>query len=194
MDRIIIDIDNTLWDLAPVLYARMRELSPDMPPPAEWNKWDFWKPYISLKDAYDVLHGIHMGQERFLPYDDAAWFLASLKERGFHIIIASHRRKEALEPTARWLRENDLAHDEIHLSYDKTVLFEACWGIVDDSPVTLGQARDAGIIRAGLRNPWNEREDHPLFDSLDEVLRYLGGQERAKPNWSPHPLIAKKTH
>jgi hypothetical protein len=181
MDRIIVDIDNTLWDLAPVLYEHIRELNPDMPPPAQWDNWDFWKPYVSLARAYEVLHHIQLRQEEYSPYDDAAWFLASLKERGFHIIVASHRRKEALDATARWLRNNNLIHDEIHLSYDKTILFDDCWGIVDDSPVTLGKARDAGIVRAGLKNPWNEGEDHPLFESLSGVLQFLERQERGRP-------------
>jgi hypothetical protein len=178
MDKIIVDIDNTLWDLAPVLYARIREVNPHMPPPAEWDNWDFWQPYVSPKEAYAVLHNIHLEQEKFTPYDDAPWFLASLKERGFHIIVASHRQMGALDATARWLRRNGLAHDEIHLSHDKTVLFDDCWGVVDDSPITLSKARDAGIVRTGLRNPWNEREDHPLFDSLVEILRYLKEQAR----------------
>jgi FMN phosphatase YigB (HAD superfamily) len=178
MDKIIIDIDNTLWDLAPVLYGRIRELNPQMPPPDQWDNWDFWKPYIALDQAYKILHSIQVQQEEFPPYDDAAWFLTSLKEREFYIIVASHRHKEALDATARWLRNNDLVHDEIHLSYDKTVLFEECWGIVDDSPETLRKARDAGITRAGLRNPWNEREDHPLFDSLRGILQYLDKQMR----------------
>lgn len=67
MDKIIVDIDNTLWDLAPVLYDRIREVNPEMPPPAEWRTWDFWQPYISPKQAYAVLNDIHMEQAGFLP-------------------------------------------------------------------------------------------------------------------------------
>jgi hypothetical protein len=48
--------------------------------------------------------------------------------------------------------------------------------VIDDSPETLGRARDAGIIRAGLRNPWNEGEDHPLFDNLRQISEYLQKQ------------------
>lgn len=178
MKKIIVDIDNTLWDLAPVLYGRMKELNPHMPPPAKWDNWDFWLPYIEMKQAYTVLHHVHLEQENFAPYHDASWFLQSLKDLGFYIIIASHRRKEALGPTTRWLDKNGLAYDEVHLSYDKTVLFGTCWGIVDDSPETLAKAREAGIIRTGLKNPWNEREDHPLFDSLSGVLHYLQTKDR----------------
>lgn len=173
MEKIIVDIDNTLWDLAPVLYERLREVSPDVPPPAQWRAWDFWRAYIGPESIYDLLYTIHLEQERFAPYEGAAQFLASLREAGFYIVVASHRRPGALRPTERWLQKNGLAYDSIHLSYDKTVLFNESWGIVDDSPVTLGKARESGIVRTGLLNPWNEREDHPLFSSLPQILSYL---------------------
>ena len=86
---------------------------------------------------------------------------------------ASHRVKETLDATARWLLANNLVFDEIHLSYDKTVLFDTCWGIIDDSPFTLHKAKKAGIVGAGLEMPWNKREDYPLFGNLAEILQYL---------------------
>lgn len=176
MEKIVVDIDNTLWGLAPVLYERMREVSPDLPPAVEWRAWDFWRLYVKPKTIYAILDAIHMEQEVFRPFDDAGEFLSNLKEMGFYIVVASHRRQEALDPTVRWLHKNGLVHDQIHLSYDKTVLFNDCWGVIDDSPETLGRARDAGIIRAGLRNPWNEGEDHPLFDNLRQISEYLQKQ------------------
>ena len=114
-----------------------------------------------------------MEQDRFQPYNEARGFLGRLKENGFYIVIASHRERETLPATRRWLEKNALPFDEIHLSYDKSVLFDWCWAIIDDSPVTLDKARSAGIIRAGLKNPWNERENHPLFASLHEIYDYL---------------------
>jgi hypothetical protein len=71
-----------------------------------------------------------------------------------------------------------LVHDEVHLSNDKSVLFDGSWAIVDDSPVTLGKAARAGIIRVGLRNPWNEWTDHPLFSNLFEILNFIDGKLR----------------
>jgi hypothetical protein len=53
------------------------------------------------------------------------------------------------------------------------VLFDSCLAIVDDSPVTLEKAAQAGILRAGLREPWNAGSGHPLFWSLFEILKYL---------------------
>jgi hypothetical protein len=107
---------------------------------------------------------------------NAEVFLSALREMGFYIIVASHRRQDAFGPTARWLEKNHLVHDELHLSTDKTVLFTDCWGVVDDNPDILAKAKDAGIVRAGLRNPWNEGWGHPLFDDLNQVLTYLRTQ------------------
>jgi hypothetical protein len=121
-----------------------------------------------------------MEQDGFCPYDDAEPFLASLKERGFYVIVASHRQKGTLGAAERWLRKNKLTYDRIHLSYDKTILFDDCWGVVDDSPVILRKARNAGIVRVGLKNPWNESEDHPLFDNLGQVLRYIDKETAAR--------------
>ena len=34
MRKVIVDIDNTLWDLASVLYERMRKVNPALVPPS----------------------------------------------------------------------------------------------------------------------------------------------------------------
>ena len=33
--KIIVDIDNTLWHLAPELWEALKKVNPEMPPPAE---------------------------------------------------------------------------------------------------------------------------------------------------------------
>jgi hypothetical protein len=175
MDKIIVDIDNTLWNFAAALYNCLKEANLAVPTPDGWYEWEFWTPYISEKHVYSAIDRIHLEQDRFSPYPDAARFLATLKERGFYIVIASHRRQDTLDPTVRWLERNNLTYDEVHLSYDKTVLFDGSWGIVDDSPTALNKAREAGIVRTGLRHPWNAREDHPLFNDLSGILDYIEG-------------------
>ena len=71
------------------------------------------------------------------------------------------------------LRVDCAAYNEVHLMSDKSTLFDSCLAIVDDSPVTLEKAAQAGILRAGLREPWNAGTGHPLFSSLYEILDYL---------------------
>lgn len=176
MRKIIVDIDNTLWDFAPVLYEHLKEVAPSIPTPDQWNTWDFWGGCTTEKTLYKIIRDIHMRQDEFGVYPDAGQFLSTLNEKGFYIIIASHREKGTIEAAKRWLKKHALPFDEVHLSYDKSVLFNDAWAIVDDSPITLDKALKAGIVRAGLKNPWNENENHPLFNNLMEIYAYLQGQ------------------
>ena len=171
--KIIVDIDNTLWDLAPELWRRLLVFNPQIPPPEKWRDWAFWEEHVPTRDLYQALREVHMKQDQYAPYPESRKFLAGLKERGFYIIIASHREAGTMDSTVRWLQNYGLPYDEVHLSNDKSVLFGTSWAIVDDSPVTLGKAARAGIVRAGLRNPWNERTDHPLFADLGEILNFI---------------------
>jgi len=171
--KIIVDIDNTLWNFAPLLYERIKEVNPRILPPEEWRLWDFWRTYVSSQQLYTIIRDLHMEQDLYPVYPDSSGFLASLKDLGLYIIIASHREKGTLDATTRWLVKHSLTFDEVHLSHDKSVLFHDSWAIIDDSPVTLEKAADFGIVRAGLRTPWNEDDDHPLFDNLLEVLDYI---------------------
>jgi FMN phosphatase YigB (HAD superfamily) len=173
MKKIIVDIDNTLWDFASVFYERIKKVNPDFVPPTGWHTFDFWKAYLSPKEFYSIIRDIHMDQEKFPPYPQAESFLLSLKDNGFYVVIASHREKGTFDVTKKWLNQNNLIFDEIHISHDKSVLFEDCSAIVDDSPITLKKAVKAGIIGVGLRMPWNEKEDCVLFDDLAETLQYL---------------------
>jgi len=174
--KIIVDIDNTLWEFAPVLYECLREVSPSILPMEKWGGWKFWEKEMDTGTFYRVLKSIHMRQEEFAPYPDARQFLISLKERGFRILIASHREEEAYEPTIRWLRRYELVFDELHILDDKSVLFDGAFGIVDDSPITLAKAMKAGIVTTGLAFPWNRGLDCPLFKTLPEVLAYIDSE------------------
>jgi hypothetical protein len=171
--KIIVDIDNTLWPFAPVLYEYLREVSPAIAPVEEWGAWKFWERDMDSKTFYKVLKRIHMSQEEFAPYEHAQWFLSSLKERGFSILIASHREKESHGPTERWLRKYDLYFDELHVLNDKSKLFDGVFGVVDDSPITLTKAAEAGLVATGLLFPWNEGLGFDLFENLPQVLDYI---------------------
>ncbi len=171
--NIVVDIDNTLWDFATVLLDSLKEVNPEIPNMTSWTEWDWWEPYLSKGAFYRAINDIHMKQDQFLPYGEAKHFLSSLQNRDFHITIASHRDVTSKEVTEKWLFENDLPFHNLHLSYDKSVLFDNCDLIIDDSPEILKKAKDAGVARTGLAHPWNSREEHPLFDDLIEVLNYV---------------------
>lgn len=179
LKKAIIDIDNTLWHFCDVLFERLKEINHSMPSPDYWIHWDFWMNYCSEEDFMSAIHRVHLNQDhdRHLPYSEAKDFLATLKHHQFHIVIASHRTTESLKQTEKWLKKHELIYDELHLSYDKTILFdETCHVVVDDSPFVLEAAVEKGMIASGLMFPWNrntKNNGYKLFNTLNEVLRHI---------------------
>ena len=172
MQRIIVDIDNTLWDFASIFQDRLREIAPNIPPIADWE-WDFYMDYISIEELYSIINDIHKEQYLFEPFPSAKWFLESLLDKGYEITIASHRQENSREATERFLQKHNLPYTELHLSNNKAVLFDSSIAIIDDAPYLLDEAKQKGLICSGLRRPWNKNTEHPLFDSLEEVLEFL---------------------
>ena len=81
-----------------------------------------------------------------------AWHAA-----GHFIHITSHRATDATTRPIAWLDAIGLRYDELYCSYDKITRCREI-GIdvlVDDSPVNLERALDAGIIGATIVHPWN---------------------------------------
>ncbi len=178
----VIDIDNTLWQFCDAFYLELQKLNPQFPPIDQWSTFDFWEPYCSKEEFMAAINSIHLEQDsdRFRPYPEARDFLLSLRDRGFHIIIASHRMAETRQPTERWLARHALAYDELHLSFDKTVLFDRAAVVVDDAPATLERAVARGAKGAGLLFPWNRAyagNGFGLFPDLKAVLRYILGPD-----------------
>ena len=179
LKKAVVDIDNTLWHFCDALYERLSVINKAVPNPDNWVEWDFWKNYCSENDFFKAIKEIHLSQDdsRHQPYPESQSFLRDLKENGYHIIIASHRSPESFNQTKRWLKTHNLFFDEIHLSYDKTVLIDTnCAAVVDDTPYVLKRATETGIKAAGLLFPWNREigsNGYRLCKNLNEVLEHL---------------------
>jgi uncharacterized HAD superfamily protein len=96
------------------------------------------------------------------PYPGAVEAIQKWHEGGHFIHITSHRATDAHPHTSEWLNQIGLPHDELYCSYDKIA---RCLEIgidilIDDSPVNLVRAVEAGITAATIEHPWNrELED-----------------------------------
>jgi len=91
------------------------------------------------------------------PYPGAVEAVAAWHREGHFIHITSHRAVTSHAATERWLRRIELPYDELYCSYDKIARCKEI-GIdvlIDDSPVNLERALDAGIMAATLLHPWN---------------------------------------
>ena len=100
-------------------------------------------------------------------------------ESGHWIHITSHRDTGAHDATARWLDRIGLPYDDLHCSYDKiSRARELGVGVlVDDSPVNLARALEAGMLGATIVHPWNrelvEGDDVIGAADWDELERKL---------------------
>ena len=174
----IIDIDNTLWQFSDALFQELKKINEHFPTPDHWSVFDIWEGYCSEADFFTVITKIHCRQDsdQYQPYPESQHFLRSLKEHDFHITLASHRIPATRQPTERWLARHRLPYDELHLSLDKTVLFDHADVVVDDAPPTLQKALECGALGAGLVFPWNIAyggNGFGLFQNLMEVLDYI---------------------
>jgi hypothetical protein len=177
--RAIVDIDNTLWHFCDAFYEELKKINRNFPTPDSWTHWDLWEGYCSEYDFYEAVNAIHSNQhsDSYLPYPEAKDFLIALKERDYHITIASHRSPDYRKQTIKWLETHGLVYDELHLSFQKTQLFtESTDVVVDDSPHVLEKALEKGVMATGLLFPWNQEcadNGFKLFNNLNEILRYI---------------------
>lgn len=174
----VIDIDNTLWQFCDAFYLELVKINKDFPKPDLWHSPDFWEGYCSESDFMAAINYIHHNQEseQYRPYPEAKDFLSKLREHGYYTILASHRLAETRLPTKSWLKRHELPYDELHLSLDKTILFNRADVVVDDIPEILKKAIECGALGTGLLFPWNRAyagDGFGLFRNLNDVLDYI---------------------
>ena len=155
--RIAIDIDSTLhhyWDL--LSGAAERRFGVELPYEEQFD-WGITrlKPR-QLQVCIEETHSdevIAAGE----PYDGAVEAVTRWHEAGHFIHITSHRAERCHSATTAWLERIGLPFDELYCSYDKVTRCREI-GIdllIDDSPVNLQRALDAGIRPATIVHPWN---------------------------------------
>ena len=162
--RIAIDIDSTLhhyWDQFEA--AAKRRFGIELPYSEQLWHIDRLRPE-QVRACVEETHT----DERILaavPYRDAVETVRAWKEAGHFIHITSHRHTGAHAATEQWLARIELPYDELYCSDDKVSHCRAI-GIellIDDSPVNLSAAIDAGLRAATISHPWNrdicEEED-----------------------------------
>jgi uncharacterized protein len=113
------------------------------------------------------------------PYPGAVEAVRDWHGQGHFIHITSHRAIASQEVTERWLERIALPYDELYCSYDKV---SRCREIgidllIDDSPVNLEAAVDAGLRAATISHPWNadicEEEDIVCAEDWPSLARAL---------------------
>ncbi|HEX2415909.1 MAG TPA: hypothetical protein VHJ37_11920 [Thermoleophilaceae bacterium] len=158
MARIALDIDSTLhpyWDL---LQRVVKERYGVHLPYEDQRDWG-----ITVLERDAVIHCVeetHSDENiaAGVPYPGAVETVRDWHGQGHWIHVTSHRRDSTRKATAAWLEAIGMPYDDLHCSFDKV---SRCveLGIdvlVDDSPVNIVKAREAGMIAATIIHPWNE--------------------------------------
>lgn len=155
--RIAIDIDSTLHDYWPLLAgAARRRFGVDLPYDEQYD-WGITR--LKPEQLHCCIEETHtesaiLGAE---PYPGAVEAVARWYAAGHFIHVTSHRADTCHDATVRWLERIGLPHHELYCSWDKVT---RCRDIgidvlIDDSPVNLTKAIDAGITPATILHPWN---------------------------------------
>jgi uncharacterized protein len=176
--RIAIDIDSTLhhyWDQFSA--AAKRRFGVDLPYRDQMWRIESLRPE-QVKACVDETHR----DEQILaaePYAGAVEAIAAWHAAGHFIHITTHRRVDAHSATKRWLDGIGLAYDDLYCSGDKLSRAKELGIelIIDDSPVNLEGAIEAGMKAATIAHPWNreicEEEDIVCAADWPELKRRL---------------------
>src|SRR3712207_2215567 len=177
--KIAIDIDSTLhhyWDQFAA--AAKRRFGVDLP---YENQVTWHIQQLRPEQVRACIAETH-GERAVLaaePYAGAAEAIARWRQAGHFIHITSHRSTDAYGVTTQWLERTGIEYDELYCSWDKVTRCEEI-GIdvlIDDSPVNLQRAIDAGITAATILHPWNrelvEEEDVVAAEDWPSLSREL---------------------
>ena len=177
--KIAIDIDSTLhhyWDALEAAARRRFGVSLPYEHQVTWDIAQLRPEQLRVCIAETHADETVLAAE---PYPGAVEVVRRWHEAGHWIHITSHRSTTAHDATARWLDQIGLPYHDLHCSYDKIARAREL-GIdilVDDSPVNLLGALEAGIIGATLVHPWNrdvvEEEDVVAAEDWPELERKL---------------------
>ena len=163
--RIAVDIDSTLhhyWDQLAAIAKR--RFGVDLP----YDEQVTWRISRLRPEQVHVCVAETHREVNVLaaqPYPGAVEAIRAWHEAGHFIHVTSHRTIDAHDATERWLTQIGLAYDELYCSFDKVA---RCCEIeidllIDDSPVILANALEAGMTAATIEHPWNrdlcEEED-----------------------------------
>ena len=169
--RIAIDIDSTLhhyWDQFAA--AAKKRFGVDLPYEHQIT-WEVDR--LRPEQVRTCVRETHRDENvrAAVPYPGAVEAVRRWHAAGHYILVTSHRAVECDGATSRWLDAIGLPYDLLHCSYDKIshCVEHGIDLLIDDSPLNLAAALEAGMAAATLRHPWNEDvcESEPIICAAD---------------------------
>lgn len=179
MRKVIVDVDSILWDFQKEFNARVRakypeKIFPDRAP--RWASMEDLFPGAEFKNLLQIFDGMAMDQEQHEPFAGAKELLATLRDKGYRVHIASNRTPQAREALVAWLDKNDLYYDAVFAAEDKSVLFDdpSIDILIDDKPSTQEDGVQRGFLVLTLEYLYNQTVKNTYkFGTLTHMNMFL---------------------
>lgn len=182
MSRLIIDVDNVLWDAYPWTLEAVKQVFDKDITLEDVGHWYGWEGLLGPKwfDAFTIaLDPQRVVDREPLPF--APEVLHRLSKH-FWIHFVSHNPKpNALhDPLDNWIKDNFVLGTGDAPGYDLTIFgarnckvdyadsLGDVWGIIEDKPSTLRKAVKRGYVAFGRMTPLNEHEKIPNVNWFDD--------------------------
>lgn len=161
--RAVIDIDNTLFCMAELWYKELIKVNSSCPFPGE-GVWEFYKGYLTEEEFAATVKAVHLKQHEYDVFENANLLTRMLKERGYEVIIASHRDPDTTASTMKWLDKHNIYYDELYTGFNKLFLLDEPTEIfIDDCPLSQEEAVKKGIKTFSIMYPYNKHIEGVSF-------------------------------
>jgi hypothetical protein len=156
--RIAVDIDSTLhhhWDVISEVSARRFGVEL---PYEEQLTWGFTR---LRPEQLELCVKESHSDERILasvPYPGAVETVREWHAQGHFVQIMSHQEQSCRCATAAWLRAIGLPFDDLQCALERVEMCveQGIELLIDDSPLSIVNALERGIVAATIVHPWNE--------------------------------------
>lgn len=197
--RIMVDIDSTLYPSDPIFIRAMSEMYGVNLELASLNHWDWWREHISAEQFVTLISDYFHSDTEILaavPFRGAVEAVNDWRAAGHRVHIVSDRGPRARIATIAWLERIGIEYDALFLRLGMDKIEYAHRHridlVIDDRPDTLERAVEAGFAAATLVYPYNRLvvETHPAIlaaTSWRELRRRI---ERAVLGKSPESALA----
>lgn len=182
--RAILDVDGILWALTappgPVAVALHKKYRVPLVEPTHWN---FHQDFCTDEQFMALVNEAHAMQIAFPPFEGAKQLMEVLDQKGYEVVIASHRIKQTAHTLQKWLNKYELQpYSGVYCGSSKHFLIGVNDLVIDDSPATIEFAQKGGAQVLSLKYAYNAQAMQGLnngtpnpvgFDNLEEIATWI---------------------
>lgn len=184
--RILVDVDNTLYD-AHRLFVEIGQNCYGITLPMDSNNWHDYTEIADRSTLHSIFRKAHSREYvmKQTPYRNAAGTLEWISDKNHDIFFVSDRHKQSVGALRDWLAlwgfpVGDFPYKNVIVTKDKRSWMEEVKPeiVIDDRVRTMFYAREWDATILALECPWNinlkgEVEGIYIYKDWNEIARHL---------------------